>query len=71
MRNKLKVLWFGLIPLGWFLSFILVKWIQFYPVSCPSDGTNIGICLFLGMSGIFGTLFFMFGSLSLAIYLQD
>ena len=71
--NKLKILWFGLIPLGWFLSFRLVEWVQFYPITCNPDVPNSpdGLCIFLMMSGVFGTVLIMISFIALAFHLQD
>ncbi len=71
MKNKLKVLWFAVIPLGWWLSFILVKWVQFYPIDCLTNDSPIGLCLFLVMSGLIGTVAIFTSSIALAIYMQD
>ena len=66
--KKLKVLWFGLVPLGWFLSFRLVLWISNYPIDWSSPS---GLGMFLSMSGFIGTITLFFGAIGLAIYLQD
>lgn len=71
--KKLKLLWFSLVPLGWFLSFRLIEWVQFYPINCNPDIPNSaeGLCIFLGMSAVFGTFLIMISSIALAIHLQD
>ncbi len=68
--KKLKLLWFLLVPLGWFLAFQLTKWVQFYPSNSPV-GEPTGLDLFLAATGIFGTLILILGSVGLAIYLQE
>lgn len=62
--KKLKLLWFLLVPLGWFVSFQLLKWIDTYPIdwSTPS-----AIGLFLAMTGLFGTTFLIGGAIFIAI----
>ena len=70
--EKLKVLWFGLVPLGWFLALKLVIWVQFYPIVCDaSKESPIGLCMFLAMTGILGTILLFGASIGLAIYLQE
>lgn len=72
MKNKLKVLWFLSVPLAWFLSFKLVEWVQFYPLNCDMGPDSAdGLCMFLIMTGFFGTLLLMIGGVALAIYMQD
>ncbi len=68
--NKLKLLWFLLVPIGWWLAFELVKWVQFYPVNCSGE-ENFGICSFLIMTGFFGSIALIASSIFLAIRLQD
>ena len=66
--NKLKVLWFGVVPIGWFLAFKLVEWVQFYPFDCKEAS---GLCFFLIVTGFFGSCLLILGSVGLAFHLQD
>lgn len=68
--NKLKVLWFGLIPVGWFVALRLIIWINHYPINW-SGQEDIGLQMFLVMTGFFGSIVLIFGAVGLAIYLQD
>lgn len=67
--NKLKLLWLGLVPIGWYLAFLLVKWVQYYPVDCSTDDMKIGLCMFLFLSGLLGSALLMVGSIGLAVML--
>jgi len=69
--NKLKVLWFGLVPVGWFLALRLIIWINNYPIDWSSNGGDTGLAMFLVMTGVFGTIALIFGAIGLAVYLQD
>ena len=72
MKNKLKVLWFGLIPLGWFLAFKLILWVTYYPITCNADDSSpVSLCIFLTFTGFLGTFFLVGSSIALAIQLQD
>lgn len=66
--NKLKILWFILVPIGWFLAFRLIIWIQNYPINWIEPSA---IDIFLVCTGIFGTIALIFGAISIAIHLQD
>lgn len=70
MKNKLKILWLCIIPLGWYLAFLLAKWVQFYPIVCDATKESpIGLCIFLTMTGVLGSIILIFGSFALTIYL--
>ncbi|MES2408773.1 MAG: hypothetical protein V4509_00550 [Patescibacteria group bacterium] len=73
MKNKLKILWFGLVPLSWCLAFLLVKWAQFYPINCDLSLPDSpgGLCIFIGLTGVCGTIILLFAGFGFAIYLQD
>jgi len=66
--NKIKVLWFGLVPLGWWLSLQLIIWITNYPINWNNPS---GLGVFLTFTGVIGTLMLIFGALGIAIYLQE
>ena len=67
MKNKLNILWVGLVPLAWFLSFKFIVWIHNYPINW---GEISGIGLFLALSGFFGTIVLIGGAFAAALYLQ-
>jgi hypothetical protein len=66
--DKLKVLWFGLVPIGWWLAFEVIKWGHYYPIDCKEPN---GICIFIFFTQFFGSIAFIGASIGLAIYLQD
>ena len=68
MKNKIKVLWFGLVPLAWCLALKFIIWITNYPI----DWSKIsGLGIFLSMSGILGAILIIGSGVLLAVYLQD
>lgn len=64
--EKLKILWFGLVPLGWFISFELVKWAIFYPVDYIQYP---GIGAFMILTCLIGIPVMYIGSVLLSVYL--
>lgn len=66
--KKIKVLWFGLVPLAWFVALRMNIWITNYPIDWSGPS---GLGVFLVMTGILGTVVLIFGAIGLAIYLQD
>ena len=71
MKNKLKVLWFLVVPLSWFCAFELVKWVSYYPTPCIEGSNDLGLCIFLAMTGLFGSMLGLIGGVALAIHMQD
>lgn len=64
------MLWFGLVPLGWFLALKLMIWINQYPINWESK-EDVGLQIFLILTGLFGTIALIVGALVLAIHLQE
>jgi len=69
--NKIKILWFLVVPIAWLLSLKLIEWITYYPVSCSTSDSPVGICMWFAMTGIFGVLGLVVGSIILAFYMQE
>lgn len=69
-KNKLKLLWFGLVPLGWFLALKMNIWIANYPGVWEETSAS-GLKLFFAMTGVFGSVALIIGAFALAVHLQD
>lgn len=64
--KKLKILWFGLVPLAWIACHWLWVTAGRHLTREPSADAMWWV-----LTSIFGSLFLLMGSVTLAIYLQD
>lgn len=69
MKEKLKLLWFGIVPLAWYINFKFIELIQDYSIK-NWDGP-IALGLFLTALELVVPVLIFLGAISLAFYLQD